>query len=134
MFSLEHMKLHEEHKGHEQMHLEMFLILVVVLIISQFILIKWRQRHLKSFQLATLCGMWLVPVIISFYNIWTRFIVIWSIFSLITAFMAYSATRKPMSMSTPRYVGEFIDDMCGDVGKWLWGDSSNIRLRGCLKA
>jgi len=101
---LEHMKLHEEHKGHEKMHLEMFLILVVCLIITQFILIQWRQRHLRSFQQATLFGMWIVPMIISLYNVWYRFIIIWAVFSLIMAFMAFSATRKPIAMTTPSRV------------------------------
>lgn len=46
----EHRKLHEAHKGHESMHAEMLLILMVTMIVAQIILIEWKRRHFKSFQ------------------------------------------------------------------------------------
>jgi len=39
------MKMHEEHRGHESMHAEMILILFATLIISQIVLVKWRQLY-----------------------------------------------------------------------------------------
>jgi len=50
MFREEHRKLHEAHKGHESMHAEMLLILMVTMIIAQIVLIEWKRRHFKSFQ------------------------------------------------------------------------------------
>lgn len=44
------MKLHEQHKGHESMHAEMVLILLVTLIVAQIVLVEWKKRHYKSYQ------------------------------------------------------------------------------------
>jgi len=46
----EHRKLHELHKGHESMHAEMLLILMVTMIVAQIVLIEWKRRHFRSFQ------------------------------------------------------------------------------------
>lgn len=42
--------LHEKHKGHESMHAEMALILLVTLIVAQIVLVQWKTRHFKSYQ------------------------------------------------------------------------------------
>lgn len=42
-----HREFHEKHKGHEQMHAEMFLILIVTLIVAQIVLVEWKKRHYK---------------------------------------------------------------------------------------
>jgi hypothetical protein len=52
--SLQHEALHEKHKGHESMHAEMVLILLTTLVVSQILLVFWRTRHLKSFQVSVL--------------------------------------------------------------------------------
>ncbi|KAE9419622.1 hypothetical protein Angca_005081, partial [Angiostrongylus cantonensis] len=49
-WQIEHAKLHEKHRGHEQMHLEMMLILVVTLVVAQVFLVQWKKRHFKSYQ------------------------------------------------------------------------------------
>ena len=143
---IEHQRLHEKHRGHEAMHLEMVLILIATLVVAQIVLVQWKQRHFKSFQVssyqcyftsspsksvsqissvtqclisvifqkllfvnnislqrATLLGMWLIPVGFCLKFGWHRFIYVWSIFSVITAFITFKATRKPISGSTPRY-------------------------------
>lgn len=41
--------MHEKHKGHEAMHLEMILILLVTLIIAQIALVEWKKRHYRSY-------------------------------------------------------------------------------------
>lgn len=46
---LEHQKLHELHKGHDAMHAEMVLILIVTLIVAQIALVEWKKRHYKSY-------------------------------------------------------------------------------------
>lgn len=43
----QHMQFHEKHKGHEQMHAEMFIILIVTLLIAQIILVEWKKRHYR---------------------------------------------------------------------------------------
>lgn len=49
-FSLEHQKYHEKHKGHEQMHAEMFLILLGTLVLAHIALTIWKKRHFRSYQ------------------------------------------------------------------------------------
>lgn len=46
---LEHQKLHEQHKGHEKMHAEMVLILILTLVVAQVVLIEWKKRHSRSY-------------------------------------------------------------------------------------
>ncbi|VDN20868.1 unnamed protein product [Gongylonema pulchrum] len=54
---VEHEKLHEKHRGHEQMHMEMFLILIVTLVVAQIALVQWKKRHFKSYQYYTESGL-----------------------------------------------------------------------------
>jgi len=121
-FRIEHAQLHEKHKGHEDMHAEMVLILLLVIIVSQIVLVQWKKWHFKSYQVnvfcyksslnlnsgkkmqaATLLGMWIIPVIICFRRQWFRFLVIWSLFSMATCMVTLKATRRQISGRTPRY-------------------------------
>lgn len=45
----EHARMHAKHKGHEAMHAEMVLILIVTLVVAQLVLVQWKQRHPKSY-------------------------------------------------------------------------------------
>jgi RING finger protein 121 len=47
--------MHEKHRGHDAMHAEMMLVLVVTLFVAQIILVQWRQRHFRSYQVTILC-------------------------------------------------------------------------------
>ena len=53
-------------------------------------------------QMATLAGMWGIPMVMSMKFGWYRFIVIWAFFSLVTFFITFKATRRPLSGTTPR--------------------------------
>ncbi|CAE1330945.1 RNF121_175 [Acanthosepion pharaonis] len=101
---IEHQRLHEKHRGHEAMHAEMVLILLATLAVAQVVLMQWKKRHFKSYQRSTLLGMWLIPVIFCLKFHWARFIIIWLIFSIITAYITFRATRKPLTGTTPRLV------------------------------
>lgn len=50
LFRVEHIKMHEKHKGHESMHMEMMFILVLTAIVGEIILISWKQWHFRSYQ------------------------------------------------------------------------------------
>lgn len=50
--SVEHAKMHAKHKGHEAMHAEMVLILIVTLVVAQLVLVQWKQRHPKSYNVS----------------------------------------------------------------------------------
>ncbi|KAK6173929.1 hypothetical protein SNE40_017299 [Patella caerulea] len=101
---IEHQRLHEKHKGHEAMHAEMALILLATLVVAQIILVQWKLRHFRSYQRATLLGMWLIPVAFCIKFVWIRFLVIWSIFSVATGYVTFRATQKPLAGTTPRLV------------------------------
>ncbi|VDQ00640.1 unnamed protein product, partial [Trichobilharzia regenti] len=103
-FRIEHLKYHEKHRGHEKMHLEMFLVAVFSLFLCQMGLMYWKQRHFRSYQLVTLIAMWLVPFIYSIFADFSRFVVIWVLFSLTTGAMVYLASKKRISTTTPRRV------------------------------
>ena len=49
---LEHIRLHEKHRGHESMHAEMVLILFATLVLSQVALLKWRQTYPRSYHVS----------------------------------------------------------------------------------
>uniref|UniRef100_K1QUG7 Uncharacterized protein n=1 Tax=Magallana gigas TaxID=29159 RepID=K1QUG7_MAGGI len=52
--------------------------------------------------------MWLIPVGFCLKFGWHRFIYVWSIFSIITAFITFKASRKPISGTTPRVVYKWV--------------------------
>lgn len=47
---IEHIRMHEKHKGHEAMHAEMVLVLLAALILGQVVLVFWRNKHPRSYQ------------------------------------------------------------------------------------
>ncbi|CAH0560674.1 unnamed protein product [Brassicogethes aeneus] len=101
---LEHQKLHEQHKGHEKMHAEMVIILIVTLFVAQFVLIEWKKRFYKSYLIVTLLGMWIIPLGLSLKSHWWRFIFIWLLFSCITGLIVFKSLQKPIDRVTPRFV------------------------------
>ncbi|PAV83110.1 hypothetical protein WR25_07759 [Diploscapter pachys] len=103
-WQIEHAKLHEQHRGHDKMHLEMMLILVVALIVGQIFLVQWKRRHFKSYQFCTLIGMWLIPVYVCFTHQWYRFLFIWTAFTIASTFVWFKASADHISGTTPRMV------------------------------
>ncbi|XP_060034933.1 RING finger protein 175 isoform X3 [Erinaceus europaeus] len=92
------------HRGHESMHVEMILIFLCALVVAQVVLVRWRQRHCRSYNLVTLLQMWVVPLYFTIKLYWWRFLSLWGLFSVITSYILFIATRKPLSGKTPRVV------------------------------
>ena len=53
-WNYEHLKMHQKHAGHAEMHAEMILILLVVLVVSQIVLVQWKKRRPSSYHFCTL--------------------------------------------------------------------------------
>ncbi|KAM6342329.1 E3 ubiquitin ligase RNF121 isoform 1-T1 [Podargus strigoides] len=101
---VEHARMHAKHRGHEAMHAEMVLILIATLVVAQLLLVQWKQRHPRSYNMVTLFQMWVVPLYFTIKLNWWRFLVIWVLFSAVTAFVTFRATQKPLVQTTPRLV------------------------------
>ncbi|CAJ0581217.1 unnamed protein product, partial [Mesorhabditis spiculigera] len=103
-WKLEHIKLHEKHKGHDAMHMEMFLILIISLVVAQIALVQWKKRHFKSYQLCTLVGMWLVPVFVCTQRGWYRFLATWLVYTIFSVWIWLKSNEPQISGKTPRFV------------------------------
>ncbi|XP_041594667.1 RING finger protein 175 [Vulpes lagopus] len=103
-WNLQQEKMYRMHRGHESMHVEMILIFLCTLVIAQIVLVQWRQRHGQSYNLVTLLQMWVVPLYFTIKLYWWRFLSMWGMFSAITSYILFRATRKPLSGRTPRLV------------------------------
>lgn len=101
---IEHIKKQEQHKGHESMHAEMLLILLITLFIAQVALVEWKKRHYRSYQQVTLLAMWIIPFLMSCINHWWRFNFVWLLSSCITGLVVRKAVQKPIQRRTPRLV------------------------------
>ncbi|CAF5222072.1 unnamed protein product, partial [Rotaria magnacalcarata] len=84
--------------------MEMILVLLVSLVISQLLLLVWQKYHIRSYQYFTLLGMWLIPLGLSIRFFYIRFIIIWIFFTIITGYVTRRATRQPIEPNTPRLV------------------------------
>uniref|UniRef100_A0A8D2FFU0 Ring finger protein 175 n=1 Tax=Theropithecus gelada TaxID=9565 RepID=A0A8D2FFU0_THEGE len=103
-WNLQQERMYKMHRGHESMHVEMILIFLCILVIAQIVLVQWRQRHGRSYNLVTLLQMWIVPLYFTIKLYWWRFLSMWGMFSVITSYILFRATRKPLSGRTPRLV------------------------------
>ncbi|KAM8764543.1 LOW QUALITY PROTEIN: RING finger protein 175 [Rhynchonycteris naso] len=103
-WNLQQERMYKTHRGHESMHVEMTLIFLSTLIIAQIVLVQWRQRHGRSYNLVTLLQMWVVPLYFTIKLYWWRFLSLWGKFSVVTSYILFRATRKPLSGRTPRLV------------------------------
>ena len=101
---LRHRMIEEKHRGHDLMHAEMILILFGSIMVAQVLLFVWRQRHPRSYTAVTLLGLWVIPFVFSIKLYFWRMILVWTLFSAVTAFVMFKATRKKISVNTPRYI------------------------------
>ncbi|CAH2088379.1 unnamed protein product [Euphydryas editha] len=100
----DHQKLHEMHRGHDSMHMTMVMILIVTLIVAHVVVTNWKNLHYRSYALFTMVAMWSIPLLMSINNHWVRFIVVWTIFTILTAIVIWKSSQKPMSVTAPRLV------------------------------
>ncbi|KAJ3196272.1 hypothetical protein HK101_009537 [Irineochytrium annulatum] len=95
----------DEHRGHEKQHAQMALILIGGLVVFQLLLLAWKRLRPRSFQLASLLGLWVVPPAIGLSLGNYRYLMTWCLFSVANAFVVRRALfETPMQSSTPRLV------------------------------
>ncbi|KAF7462548.1 hypothetical protein GHT09_012225 [Marmota monax] len=61
--SLQQERMYKMHRGHESMHVEMILIFLCTLVVAQVVLVQWRQRHGRSYNVS---HPWLLEAHFSF--------------------------------------------------------------------
>jgi RING finger protein 121 len=71
---LKHKALHEEHAGHEDMHAKMVLVMFGTLFAAQILLFIWQKKSKKTYNVATLVGMCIIPMGYSIYFQFYRFV------------------------------------------------------------
>lgn len=54
------------------------------------------------FQFVTLMGLWIIPMALCVRNYWWRFVISWTIFSMLTVLVMRRAMAKPVAGTTPR--------------------------------
>ncbi|KAF0519131.1 RING finger protein [Gigaspora margarita] len=95
----------EPNIGRNSQHGTMALILLGALLGFQLVILYWKQRHYRSFQLVTLVGLWLIPMyIFGIQAHFWRFMTIWVLYSIVNSCILYLASRKPLDHKTPRLV------------------------------
>ncbi|KAI8916011.1 hypothetical protein EDD86DRAFT_186297 [Gorgonomyces haynaldii] len=105
----------KEHQGHESQHAEMVLIMFGALIVSQVLISIWKKYHPGSYNIATLLGLWIVPMLLAMNAGNTRFEIVWIIFSLVNGYIVKRALESPMRSMTPRLVYSWysrVYDVC----------------------
>ncbi|PRP85411.1 RING finger protein [Planoprotostelium fungivorum] len=90
--------------GHEERHGYIVLLFIVVLLVSQGLLIVWKTKSFRTFQSVSLIGLWCFPILYSLYHGYVRFCIVWTIYTSITAYFMFLASRSPMAQSTPKWV------------------------------
>ncbi|KAI8081833.1 uncharacterized protein B0P05DRAFT_63308 [Gilbertella persicaria] len=102
----------------------MAFILLFALFASQFLILWWKKRHYSSYQTVSLGGLYFFPMLFGFYAGWPRFLVVWTLFSILNGLVIYKATRKPLEAMTPRMVYKwftvvynvsFVVGLCGYI-------------------
>lgn len=85
-----------------------FSVLFFVMIGAQLALFVWKKYHLRSFENATILGLWLVPAIWSMLSGFWRMLLVWTAFSSLCGYIIKLAMAKPLQRSTPRKVYTFF--------------------------
>jgi len=92
------------HIGHERLHTALLILMFAFLILSQAFLYWWKKNYNRSFLNVTLIGLWLIPLALSLYANFIRFVVIWALFSVVTIFFFYVSRFGPLEKNVPKRI------------------------------
>lgn len=82
------------------MHAKMVLVMFGTLFVGQIVLFIWRKKHPRSYNAATLLGMWLIPLGYSIYLSHSRFITVWLLYSLVTGVICRKVSHHENSVAS----------------------------------
>ncbi|KAI8923819.1 hypothetical protein BC831DRAFT_469002 [Entophlyctis helioformis] len=98
------LKYLKEHEGHEAQHAEMALIMMGSLLVSQIGIMLWKKYHVRSYNVATLLGLWIVPMLMGLNAGNYRYVIFWFVFSAVNTYIVTLALESPMKSTTPKLV------------------------------
>ncbi|KYQ92945.1 hypothetical protein DLAC_05544 [Tieghemostelium lacteum] len=113
------------HPGHNELHRMITLGVILVMVVSQFLLLIWRNKYPRSFLRLSLLGLWVFPIVFSLYYQHVRMILIWSAFSGALVYLYRLSTQNPLDRKTPKivfiwfyfiYIISFIISVIGFLG------------------
>ncbi|EFJ52149.1 hypothetical protein VOLCADRAFT_120375 [Volvox carteri f. nagariensis] len=82
--------------------------IMILMVGAQTALFLWKKRHRKSYELVTLLGLWLMPALFSLHLHFWRFLLVWTMYSAVTARLLWTSTRKKLARTTPRQIYTFF--------------------------
>lgn len=104
----EQLEFLKKHEGHGSQHSLMLIIIIGVLLAFQVVLVLWRKNSPRTYNLCTLIGLWLIPpfMFLARPERWsfTRFLSVWTVFTIMNGWILFAATRRPLNHRTPRCV------------------------------
>lgn len=80
------------------------MIMIAVLLICQVALFLWKKYSVRSFDMASLFGLWIIPFIVSIIVGYWRMLIIWCSYSIATAVIMKKAWKRGVHKTTPRLV------------------------------
>ena len=69
-------KEHEPTEEELRHSVVIFYIVLIVMVVAQSALVRWRKKHQRSYDLVTLIGLWMVPAAISVQLQFWRFLAV----------------------------------------------------------
>ncbi|KAL4856201.1 RING finger protein 121 [Chlorella vulgaris] len=81
-----------------------FYLVLFVMFGAQAGLVSWRKKHRRSYDLATLVGLWLIPPMISVQLGFWRFVFSWLLYSSVTGWYLYRCSSKQLDKTVPKQV------------------------------
>ena len=90
-----------------------------IMMSGQAFLVWWRRAHYQSYQNTTLVLLWLIPLGMSVYNYYVRFVCVHMLFSAANCYYLSKAMRRPLSREAPRSIYTWffrLHRLCNVVG------------------
>lgn len=78
--------------------------ILLAAICFQVALLQWKKRHPNSYTLTSLLLLWILPLFISLSNGFWRFILLWSIYSVLNVAVLKMTHGNKINPTTPRFV------------------------------